>query len=331
MNFPSCMPSSKCRRSSPDAVFTPDSVHALPNRYFLFADKQQTPTLAIADEDTIIYLREQHDNQDGLLVAANKKSRRLLSVQYLKKGGSRAAVDVDQERKEILDTSGFGDRWEGPILGDMPLGWGLRYDRNGELTYEGFSVFGKCSLYGTEYDPVTHTVLYQGMLCDDCRCGRGVQYDKTGAVVYDGEWLDDNHLAEKAASVPESAALLPPIHSLIVSLRIDDSSCNDDTSLILHHFPRLRELYLGSESFSQQSEEELVFSCVDCLELRVIEFGGSDVMAHFNRMIVTGEKRLGEMTPRQPQAPLHESALELHVRFHGVESGEYALLSSLSE
>ena len=327
----SYMPSSRLRRNSPDAVFTPDSVYALPNRYFLFADKQQTPTLAIADEDTIIYLREQHGNQDGLLVAANMKSKRILSIQHLRKDGSRVAVDFDQERKEILDTSGFGDRWEGPILNGMPLGWGLRYDQNGELTYEGFSVFGICSLYGTEYDPVTHTVLYQGMLCDDCRCGRGVQYDKTGAVVYDGEWAGDRHIVEKTMTVPKSAALLPPIHSLIVSLRIDDFSCDDDISLILHHFPRLRELYLGSKSFSQQSEEELVFSCVDCLELRVIEFGGPSVMKHFNRMIVTGEKRLDEMTPRQSQAPFHESGLGLHAQFHGVESGEYALLSSLSE
>lgn len=325
------MPSSKQHRNSPDAVFTPDSVYALPNRYFLFADKQQTPTLAIADEDTIIYLREQHGNQVGLLVAANKKNKRILSIQYLKKDRSRVAVDFDQERKEILDTSEFGDRWEGPILNDMPLGWGLCYDRNGELVYEGFSVFGKCSLYGMEYDSKTHTVLYQGMMCDDRRYGRGVLYDKTGAVVYDGEWVDDDRFIEKVVTVPESAALLPPIHSLVVSLRIDDSSCNDEHSLILHRFPRLRELYLGSESFSRQSEEESVFSCVDCPELRVIEFGGSGVMMHFNRMIITGEKRLSEMTFRQSQAAFHESALGLHAQFHGVESGEYALMSSLSE
>ena len=279
---------SKARKKSVDTVFTPDSVHSLPDRYFLYADEQQSPTLAIADDETIIYLKEQHEEQDGLLIVANRRGKRMQSVQHVKKNGCLVAVDFDQETERILDTSEFGDRWEGPILNGTPFGWGLRYDRNGELVYEGFSIFGKASLYGTEYDAVTHSIIYQGTFCDDCRCGRGVQYDRNGNVVYDGEWLNDTHRIDKTVTVPESAKFLPPISSLLVSLHILKNACSENQSLILHHLPRLELLLIEEHCFGKKSEDELVFSCVDCPKLRIIDLSGSSVMQFFNRMVVTG-------------------------------------------
>lgn len=210
------------------------------------------------------------------------------SVQHVKKNGCLVAVDFDQETERILDTSEFGDRWEGPILNGTPFGWGLRYDRNGELVYEGFSIFGKASLYGTEYDAVTHSIIYQGTFCDDCRCGRGVQYDRNGSVVYDGEWVNDTHKMDSVVRVPRSVDFLPPISSLLVSLRVDYDTCKKNRSLRLHHFPRLRELILIAHCFGNESEEGLVFSCVNCSELEVIEFLYEAALSCFNRMIVTG-------------------------------------------
>lgn len=288
MSIPAHMPHSKARKRSVDTVFTPDSVHSLPDRYFLYADEQQSPTLAIADDETIIYLKEQHEEQDGLLIVANRRGKRMQSVQNVKKNGCLVAVDFDQETERILDTSEFGDRWEGPILNGTPFGWGLRYDRNGELVYEGFSIFGKASLYGTEYDAVTHSIIYQGTFCDDCRCGRGVQYDRNGSVVYDGEWVNDTHKMDSVVRVPRSVDFLPPISSLLVSLRVDYDTCKKNRSLRLHHFPRLRELILIAHCFGNESEEGLVFSCVNCSELEVIEFLYEAALSCFNRMIVTG-------------------------------------------
>ena len=86
---------SKTRKKSVDTVFTPDSVHSLPDRYFLYADEQQSPTLAIADDETIIYLKEQHEEQDGLLIVANRRGKRMQSVQHVKKNGCLVAVDFD--------------------------------------------------------------------------------------------------------------------------------------------------------------------------------------------------------------------------------------------
>ena len=154
--------------------------------------------------------------------------------------------------------------------------------------YEGFSVFGKASLYGTEYDAVTHSIIYQGTFCDDCRCGRGVQYDRNGNVVYDGEWVNDTHQMDSVVRVPRSVDFLPPISSLLVSLRVDYDTCKKNRSLRLHHFPRLRELILIAHCFGNESEEGLVFSCVNCSELEVIEFLYEAALSCFNRMIVTG-------------------------------------------
>lgn len=283
-----CMFRSKIHKGSTETDWTPDAVHALRDRYFFYSKEMRLPTIAIADEDTIIYLKERHGRQDGMLIVGNKREKRMVSAHYIKKDGSQVPIDVDQNKREILDLSGFGDRWEGSILDNMPFGWGLRYDRNGELVYEGFSLFGKASLYGTEYDPVTHNIIYQGTFCDDCRCGRGVQYDRNGNAVYDGEWLNDTHRIDKTVTVPESAKFLPPISSLLVSLHILKNACTENQSLILHHLPRLELLLIEEHCFGKKSEDELVFSCVDCPKLRIIDLSGSSVMQFFNRMVVTG-------------------------------------------
>ena len=89
---------------------------------------------------------------------------------------------------------------------------------------------------------MTHTIAYH----DDCRCGRGMQYDRSGTVVCEGEWVCDAPIVDRVVRVPESTDLLPPLHSLLVSLRIDTSSCSEEDSLLLHPFPRLR-------SFLQQT------------------------------------------------------------------------------
>ena len=91
--------------------------------------------------------------------------------------GHAAPVDFDQEKIEILDIGEFGKRWEGPLLNDTPFGWGLFFDDDAELAYEGFSVFGKYSLYGTQYYSGIQIVSYEGTWCDGLR-GRGRQYDR---------------------------------------------------------------------------------------------------------------------------------------------------------
>ena len=264
-----------------------ESVHSLPDRYFVYDNEQYSHVITIVDEDTIVYGSHDPNKKDEYFIVASKIKRRFLSVMYMNEDGNAVPIEFDQEKVEILDIGGFGERWEGPTLRNGPFGWGKRFDEDGELVYEGFSVFGKYSLYGTEYDPNAHVVLYEGTWCDGRRCGRGESYDRNGSLLRKGEWVNDTYVMDYSCAVLESLDL-PSISSLIVSLRIGEKCCASTSSLMLQSFPRLGELVIGEESFGKKSEKSITFSCVDCPELVSIIIGNK-AMQFFSRMIIMGE------------------------------------------
>ena len=108
-----------------------------------------------------------------------------------------------------------------------------------------------------------------------------------GSIVDEGEWVSDSPMTDPILRVPDSTNLLPPIASLIVSLRIGEKCCGSNSSLVLQWFPRLREVVIGKESFGK-SEEEMVFSCVACPELVTIVIG-EKAMHFFSKVTITGE------------------------------------------
>ena len=265
-----------------------ESVQSLPDRYFFYENEQYSHVLTIVDEDTIVYGSHDPNKKDEYFIVASKSKRRFLTVMYVNEDGNAVPVELDQEKIEILDINGFGERWEGPTLRNGPFGWGKRFDDDGELVYEGFSVFGKYSLYGTEYNPGLHIVLYEGTWCDGLRCGKGRQFDRTGSLLCKGEWAGGHPISTSRLTVPDSTDLLPPIASLIVSLRIGEKCCGSNSSLVLQSFPRLRELVIGEESFEKESNEEAVFACVDCPELVTISLE-EKAMQFFSKVTITGE------------------------------------------
>ena len=44
------------------------------------------------------------------------------------------------KRNQALSLSEEGDRWEGDVLDDKPYGWGVLYDQNTHMVYEGFRI-----------------------------------------------------------------------------------------------------------------------------------------------------------------------------------------------
>ena len=42
------------------------------------------------------------------------------------------------EHNQVLDLSDDGDRWEGDVLNNEPYGWGVLYDSENRMVYEGF-------------------------------------------------------------------------------------------------------------------------------------------------------------------------------------------------
>ena len=95
------------------------------------------------------------------------------------------------EPNQVLDLSDDGERWEGDVLNNQPYGWGVLYDSENRMAYEGFRIGNVNACYGTQYYSDIQKVEYEGEWCEGKRWGRGVQYDRNGNIAFDGEWMND--------------------------------------------------------------------------------------------------------------------------------------------
>ena len=253
-------------------------------RFFL-VDSEHHQGIAIVDEDTLVYGRDDRYDLKGVCIVASKGGKRFTVVYRIEDDGTESSVSFDQDTATILSMNDEGERWEGPILDGMPFGWGKRFDVDGALMYEGFSVNDKYCLYGREYYTDVGTVRYEGNWCDGMRCGRGVLFDKRGQKVYEGEWVNDTNVIERELVVTE-VALFPPFTSLLESLTVGENCCNANDDLLLNDLPRLKVVSIGSNSFGAENQE-LLFSCQNCPELVSITLGDT-VMKGFTRITIQG-------------------------------------------
>ena len=166
-------------------------------------------------------------------------------------------VDLSEmKRNEVLDLSVEGDRWEGDVLNGKPCGWGVMYDKDNRMMYEGFRMGDVNMCYGRKYYSDISRVEYEGEWCEGSRWGRGVLFDRNGVVVYDGEWLNDAPL-EKAVEIGSASVLL---HNHIEELRVSDRCCNDEglRELDLRGFVNLRKWSVGNECFENVKKVKLI-------------------------------------------------------------------------
>ncbi|KAM7454007.1 hypothetical protein BLSTO_05240 [Blastocystis sp. subtype 1] len=175
----------------------------------------------------------------------------------------------------------------------LPFGWGKRFNENGDLMYEGFSIFDRYCLYGTDYYPDLHTARYEGNWCNGERCGKGVLYNRRGEKVDEGEWMSDSQVIDPTVGV-ENTPLLPVLTSLLEILIIGENCCNECDCLLLNDYPRLKGLHIGSKSFGKESEEEMLFSCVNCPELIILQLSEC-VMQHYKRMLIQDNPKLQKL------------------------------------
>ena len=177
-------------------------------------------------------------------------------------------VDLSEmKRNEVLDLSVEGDRWEGDVLNGKPCGWGVMYDKDNRMMYEGFRMGDVNMCYGRKYYSDISRVEYEGEWCEGSRWGRGVLFDRNGVVVYDGEWLNDAPL-EKAVEIGSASVLL---HNHIEELRVSDRCCNDEglRELDLRGFVNLRKWSVGNECFENVKKVKLI----GLSELESVEIG----------------------------------------------------------
>ena len=206
-------------------------------------------------------------------------------------GNDKKEISVDKAMNGIdLDVTGM--RWEGGVKDSKPFGYGVLYDEEGRVEYEGFMLGGSKTCFGREYYPDITRLKYVGWYYDDHRYGRGVLYDRTGGIDYEGLWMDDRPTSSHFDG--------STINSETESVEIPDNSFNDGESVILPHYlyslqrivigngcfklVRLLELdglnelesvVIGKKSFVIDKKERSDGTCriVNCPKLKSIEMG----------------------------------------------------------
>ena len=161
------------------------------------------------------------------------------------------------EHAKVLDLNDDGERWEGDVLQNEPYGWGVLYDSENRMAYEGFRIGEVNVCYGSSFFPDLQKVEYKGMICEGKRWGRGIQYDRNGKTVFDGEWMNDDNQIEKRVVLNEENQLL---HSHIEELIMESNSCNgrEWTALDLSFMSNLRVFKVGEECFESVKEVKLI-------------------------------------------------------------------------
>ena len=160
------------------------------------------------------------------------------------------------EHNVVLNLNDDGERWEGDVLHNEPYGWGVLYDSENRMAYEGFRLKEVNVCYGTRYYSDVGVIEYEGEWFEGKRWGRGVQYDRTGKTVFDGEWVNDEQLSKRAVLNEENQLL----HSCIEELMVSDYSCNgrEWSVLDLSFMFNLRLLDIGIKCFINVDEVKLI-------------------------------------------------------------------------
>ena len=179
------------------------------------------------------------------------------------------------EQAQVLDLSDDGERWEGDVLNNEPYGWGVLYDSENRMVYEGFRIGDVNVCYGTQYYSDIQKVEYEGEWFEGIRWGRGIQYDRNGKSVFNGEWMDNEPVIKRVVLTEENQLL----HNHIEELVVQDNSCNGPewTALDLSFIPSLRLFEVGYHCFTSVNEVKVIG--LNQLERVVI---GRDSFWHFS-------------------------------------------------
>ena len=160
------------------------------------------------------------------------------------------------EHAQVLDLSDDGERWEGDVLDNQPYGWGVVYDSENRMAYEGFRIGDVNVCYGRSYYSDIGVIEYEGEWFGGKRWGIGIQYERNGKTVFDGKWMNDEHLSKRVVLNEENQLL----HNHLEELVVENSSCNGSewTALDLSFIPSLRLLEVGDECFEYVNEVKLI-------------------------------------------------------------------------
>ena len=164
------------------------------------------------------------------------------------------------EHAQVLDLSDDGERWEGDVLNNKPFGWGVLYDSENRMVYEGFRIGEVNVCYGRSYYPDAGVIEYEGGWCEGKRWGKGTHFDQKSHAMFDGEWLNDSFGIEKNAVVTRQNEVKLLLHNRMETLHVGDHACNREVmkNLDLTVLSCLRELRVGNECFKHVEVVKLI-------------------------------------------------------------------------
>ena len=160
------------------------------------------------------------------------------------------------EHAKVLNLSDDGERWEGDVLDNQPYGWGVVYDSENRIAYDGFRIGEVNVCYGMRYYSDIGVIEYKGEWCEGKRWGQGIQNDRNGSTMFEGEWVNDEQLSKRVVLNEENQLL----HSHIEELIVQDNSCNGPewAALDLGFISHLRLLEVGDECFENVDKVKLI-------------------------------------------------------------------------
>ena len=246
--------------------------------------RPQLEQILMASQYSCVYLTKREDGfmvhrglaeKDGSIVIQmsgrkiivvdreRKAFLRLFIIDYLKE---RMTVDVKRknlsaiEHNQILDLSDEGERWEGDVWNDQPYGWGVLYDKDSNIAYEGFRLGDRNVCYGTEYYSDIGVINYRGGYFDGMRWGRGTHYDRNGSVVYEGNWMEDDTKFERSMRVDMNRQEEISFQNSIEVLEFCESRNErlEWQEPYLQLFPALRELVIQNNCFHRVGSFKLI-------------------------------------------------------------------------
>ena len=134
------------------------------------------PSYAIMVPENESFSTKEEFRTEGKNILVNMKKNCQIKVdamshQVLQVNGE----DVSRiEHNRLLDLSDEGERWEGDVLHNRPCGWGVLYDSENRMAYEGFRVGNVNVCYGTRYYSDIGVIEYKGELL--CRKALGKRH-----------------------------------------------------------------------------------------------------------------------------------------------------------
>ena len=208
----------------------------------------------------VVQFDSRENNTVPFLVADRRKR-----VLYYSSGRDVARTN----HASIVDLDSDGTRWEGDTVGGDPYGWGILYDGDNNVLYEGFQVEHTRVCYGTLYYSDIQRVEYSGTLFNGERWGAGVMNMRNGSELYRGPWKEDAHFTVEDEQVKEEFEGLV-VRQLKSTLRIEKDSyqtsvCHVDYSFI----SSLRELVIERNCFC----ESYAFSLIGMSALTTLRIG----------------------------------------------------------